>query len=136
MRKKNIPLQRKEKNQDPRGLLNTNSIDCNIFINLTVLSAIKIQPKLAISESERLQNLDYLDCKYVDFLMFTEYMITPRIFKTYLERKNKNFVNEINIQLGLRKLNLFADISSRKIIFQMSHFVKIFDYENIITMYY
>ncbi len=133
-------------NQDPRGIINTNMLNCiNIFLEnlkvyyeiiyqFLVISSIKIQPKLALSESERLQNIDFLDCKYVDFLLFTDYMIAPKVFEQFLEKADRNYVNEINIQLGMRKLNLFADISSKKLMFQMGNFMKHFDYDMVINV--
>jgi len=100
-----------------------------------VLSSVKIQPKLALTENERLQNIDFLDCKYVDFLMFTDYMIAPKVFEQFLEKKDRNYVNEINVKLGLMKLNLFADVSSKKVMFQMGSFMKNFDYETVVNLY-
>lgn len=66
--------------------------------------------------------------------MFIDYMISPKVFEQFLEKTNRNYVNEINIQLGLRKLNLFADISSKKVMFQMGNFMKNFDYETVVNL--
>merc|ERR1711957_774915 len=98
------------------------------------LNAVKIQPKLGMTESERLQNLDFLDCKTADFLMFSDYMIAPKVFEPFLEDKNKNYVNEINMQLAMRKLNLFAKTSDKKLIYQIGNYMKNFDYESVLNL--
>jgi len=68
--------------------------------------------------------------------MFIDYMLSPKVFTQFLESKTKNYVNEINLQLSLKKLNLFADISkkNKNIIFKVGHFMKKFDYENVLNM--
>ncbi len=134
------------KNLDPRGILNSNSINGNFFpkfflylilkFNILVLSFVNIQPKLSLSENERLQNMDLFNCKYIDFLIFIDYMISPKIFKPLLEKINFNLVNEMNLQLGLRKLNLYMDIKNKNLIFQMGSFMKNFDYEAAVNLYY
>merc|ERR1711957_488247 len=98
------------------------------------LNAVKIQPKLGMTESERLQNLDFLDCKTADFLMFSDYMIAPKVFEPFLEDKNKNYVNEINMQLAMRKLNLFAKTTDKKLIYQIGNYMKNFDYESVLNL--
>jgi len=99
-----------------------------------VISAIKIQPKLCMSEKERLQNLEFLDCKYVDFLMFSDYMIAPKVFELFLEDRNKNYVNELNIHLAIRKLNLFLDMSDKTLIYEIGNYMKNYEYNNVLTL--
>ena len=87
-----------------------------------------------MSESERLQNLDYLDCKTVDFLMFSDYMIAPKIFESFLEDKNKNYVNEVNMHLAMRKLNLFVEMSNKNLIYQVGNYMKNFEYDSVLNL--
>lgn len=66
--------------------------------------------------------------------MFVDYMLAPKAFSPFLERKNRNAINEINLQLVFKKLNIFADLQNKKLLFQMGHFMKNFDYETVLNM--
>jgi hypothetical protein len=104
------------------------------MIYFLALSSIKIQPKLSMSEMERLQNLDLLDCKFVDFLMFSDYMIAPKVIEPFLEDRNKNYINEINIHLALRKLNLFVEMSDKRLIYQIGNYMKNFEFNSVLNL--
>ncbi len=79
-------------------------------------------------------SLDSLNCSYMDFLLFFDYMLGPKCFKLYLLESNKNFVDEIHLLLVLKRLNLWADINQRKFIYSSSVLSNNYDYESILEM--
>ena len=83
-----------------------------------------------MSEKTRLSTLDSLNCDYVDFLLFFDYLIAPKCFKPYLIDKDRNFVNELNMKLVLRKLNLYAEFSSKNLVYTKGIMLSNYEYEN------
>jgi hypothetical protein len=78
-------------------------------------------------------------CKSVDFLVFFDYMISPKCVK-HFNQENKNFVRNENILVLLKRLNLWPDINQREFMFpflsgvgegEMSHF----DFESVLAKY-
>lgn len=59
-------------------------------------------------EKNKLIKIDELDCAGVDFLLFFDYMFNDSAFKPYVSYSFKTFVNEINMAIVLKKLNLFT----------------------------
>jgi hypothetical protein len=103
----------------------------NIFINLDI-NQFNIYPKLSVSEKNRLQTLDTTNCRYIDFLMFFDYMIGPKVFKQYALQSKKNFVDELHIIILMKKLNLYADVNQRKFQFTIGPLLNNYDYEAIL----
>lgn len=65
-------------------------------------------PKLSAEEFIKVQNLDSINCPFVDFLLFFDYMIGETEFSAYTLDLNKSFVDEVHLQLVMKKLNLYA----------------------------
>ena len=80
----------------------------------------------------RLAAFDYVSCDYVDFLLFFDYLISPKIFKPFLIDKARNFVNEMNLKLLMRKMNLFSDLGSKNLVYSSGIMLSNYDYENVL----
>ena len=83
---------------DPRGILKTDIVNYR--------NDILSHPPLSIYEKNKLQTLDSMNCNFIDFLYFVDYMIGSVVFRAYRTDNKKNFVNEYNLLLGLKKMNL------------------------------
>lgn len=111
-------------NDDKRCIIKTNCVN---FIN-----QFNMYPKLSVTEKSRVQSFDSLNCQYVDFLMFFDYMIGPKVFKQFLLDSNKNFVDEIHALIVMKKLNLYAEINQRKVEYTSGTLLTHYDYESIL----
>lgn len=100
-----------------------------------MLSEISIIPKLTTSERLRIQGLESLSsCEFINFLVLLDYIIAPKQFKTSII--DKVLVNEVNLLLILKRLNLFVDDIQRKYKFITNIFpYNSYDYEAMLTMY-
>lgn len=87
-------------NSDPRGIVKSDIVNRK--------NDIIAHPPMSITEKHRLSILDTTNCNFMDLLFFVDYMITPLVFKPYITDRHKNFVNEIHLILGLKKMNLYA----------------------------
>lgn len=65
-------------------------------------------------EKTRLEKLDELDCAAVDFLLFFQYMYVYQAFKPYASYADKTLVSQTNLELVLKKLNLFSTMDQIK----------------------
>ena len=98
-----------------------------------MINEFQIYPKLSISERLRLQLFDSLTCTYVDFLLFFEYMLAPKAFKKFLV--NKNFVNEVNIVIIMRKLNLYVNYQDQQTEYSyIRDGLQRLDYESVVNV--
>lgn len=91
--------------------LNRNNTDIRGVINsdITVLKPeLTCHPPLSFQEQARLANLYTSNCNSIDFLYFVDYMISDLVFKPYINDSNKNFIDEVHLLLGLKKLNLYT----------------------------
>jgi hypothetical protein len=118
-------------NKDPRGIISSNVVNGNFHIYI-VINQYQVYPRLTLSETVRLQNFDSLLCISVDFLIFFDYLIGPKVFRPYII--NKSFVDEISIIMTLQKLNLYASVQqNRNYSFIMGNKVN-YDYEGFLKM--
>lgn len=93
-----------------------------------------INPKLTTREKTRIQTFDTIPCKYVDFLLFFDFMYAPKMLRRYLINPDENYVDEINLQITMKIMNLYSDINTKN--FQGilgTNSVK-FDYEPILNV--
>jgi hypothetical protein len=74
-----------------------------------------------------------IPCNYVDFLLFFDFMYGPKIFKPYLVNPAENSVEEINIMIVMKILNLYSEINVKRFQgFSVRNGVN-FDYEPILN---
>ena len=101
------------------------------------MNQIVINPKLSINENMRLQSFDALTCNYVDFLLFFDFMYGPKIFKLYFMNPNEPIVEEFDIFMIMKILNIHSEFTSNK--FQMfpgsNSVTASYDYEPILKVY-
>ena len=83
----------------------------------------------------RLAAFDSISCDYVDFLLFFDYLISPRSFKPFLIDNERNFVNELNLKLVMRKMNLFTDLDSKNLVYTSGIMLSNYDYENVLKKF-
>jgi hypothetical protein len=82
----------------------------------------------------RVQNLDSINCEFIDFLLFFDYMIGPKEFVSILSEKNKNFVDELHLMIAMKRLNLYADINQRLSEFRIGPLMNKYDYESVLNL--
>ena len=63
-------------------------------------------------------------------------MYGPSLFKHFLEECNRNFVDEIQIVIIMKKLNLLVDVNQRQYPQLKGAFRNTYDYDSILTKYY
>lgn len=104
------------------------------FCIYLVVNDYNIFPRLSITEKLRIQNMDSINCQFIDFLLFFDYMIGPKEFANLLSENNKNFVDELHLMITMKRLNLYADINQRLSEFRLGPLMNNYDYESILNL--
>lgn len=90
-------------------------------------------PQLSFQEQSKLVNLYSNNCNSIDFLYFVDYMISDLVFKPYINDSSKNFIEEIYLLLGLKKLNLYTPNHDYSTTLNSEKLSNLFDYNSAVS---
>lgn len=89
-------------------------------------------PELSLEERNKLSTLANLNCNFMDFLFFFDYMIASYLLRPYVNEINTNYIDELHLLVALKKLNLGTGDIDNIMYNNIKKMNNLFDYDSAI----
>lgn len=89
---------------------------------------------MTLNQKIRIQHLDSINCSFIDFLLFYVYMIGPERFKRFALTTNKDMIDEVQLRVVMKRLNLWVDLNIKAFSYSTGILVRHYEYQSVMTM--